>query len=85
MTCQLAPSWILTTDHAASSHGQPVLVNRASGAAYGPGDLVEAYPSHGPTLAANAVDRLAKTASLDAAGLKLVEKFRRLGQLTTGS
>ena len=36
----LAPSWILTTDHSASSYGQPVLVYRATGEAYGPSDII---------------------------------------------
>ena len=30
--------WRITTDHAASSHGQPVLVS-PTGLAYGPGDI----------------------------------------------
>lgn len=30
--------WVLTTDHASSSHGQPVLVD-PDGKAYGPGDI----------------------------------------------
>lgn len=32
--------WHYTTDHAASSYGQPVLVNDATGTAYGPGDIL---------------------------------------------
>ena len=31
-----------TADHAASSYGQPVLVDTETGAAYGPGDLLTA-------------------------------------------
>lgn len=31
-------TWRWTTDHAASSYGQPVLVNDETGVAYGPGD-----------------------------------------------
>ena len=31
-------AWRYTTDHAASSYGQPVLVNDETGIAYGPGD-----------------------------------------------
>ena len=31
----------LTTEHAAASYGQPVLVDRETGEAYGPADLVE--------------------------------------------
>lgn len=75
MKVTLSPSWELSTDHAASSYGQPVLVNRATGEAYGPGDIVRPYPSHGSTTAAEAVRRLAKTARLDADGQALVARF----------
>jgi hypothetical protein len=42
MKATLAPSWDLTTEHAASSYGQPVLVNRGTGEAFGPGDILAA-------------------------------------------
>ncbi len=45
MKIQLTPSYELTNEHSASSYGRPVLVNRGSGEAYGPGDIVRAYPS----------------------------------------
>lgn len=35
-------AWRYTTDHAASSYGQPVLVDDETGTAYGPGDLLTA-------------------------------------------
>jgi hypothetical protein len=75
MKASLSPSWALTTEHAASSYGQPVLVNRGTGEAYGPGDVVMLYPSHGYTKAADGVRRLAKTAHLTKAGAALVAKF----------
>lgn len=34
------PRFRYTTDHAASSYGQPVLVDDETGTAYGPGDLL---------------------------------------------
>jgi hypothetical protein len=71
----LAPSWILTTDHAASSYDQPVLVNRGTGKAFGPGDIVRCYPSWGFQPAAQAVARFAKRKRLDAAGTALVARF----------
>jgi hypothetical protein len=37
----LAPSWLLTTHHARSNCGKPLLVHRPTGDAYGPDDLVE--------------------------------------------
>ena len=33
---------ILTTDHAASSYGQPVLI--VDGITYGPGDIIDSHP-----------------------------------------
>jgi hypothetical protein len=60
MIVQLTPSWILTDEHSASSYGQPVLVNMSSGEAFGPGDLVQAYPSWDCTPAATAVQRMCK-------------------------
>jgi len=72
---RLDRNWELSTDHAASSYGQPVLVHRATGEAYGPGDIVRLDPSHGYALAADAVRRLAKTARLDAEGQALVARF----------
>jgi hypothetical protein len=54
----LSQSWVLTDEHSASNEGTPVLVNRATGEAYGPADTVRAYPSHGLLPAARVVDRL---------------------------
>ncbi len=75
MKAKLAPSWELSTEHAASSYGQPVLVHRTTGDAYGPGDIVRPYPSYGLMRAVDAVRRLAKTAKLNAEGRALVEQF----------
>jgi len=71
-------SWELTTEHSASSYGQHVLVKRATGEAYGPGDIVTAYPSWGLMLASDAVKRMAKTAHLDEDGQAIVARFCRL-------
>jgi hypothetical protein len=54
----LSPSWILTDEHSASNDGIPVLANRGTGEAYGPGDTVRAYPSQDLVPAARVVDRL---------------------------
>ena len=53
MKALLSPAWELSTEHAAGSHGQPVLVNRRTGDAFGPGDVVTLSPSHGDALAAD--------------------------------
>jgi hypothetical protein len=77
MKATLTPTWELSTEHAASSDGHPVLVDRETGDAYGPDDIVQLYPRHGFILASEGVRRLAKGAHLDADGLRLVERFIR--------
>ena len=71
-------TWELTTEHAASSYGQPVLVNRATGEAYGPGDILKPYPSWGLMLATEAVKRMAATVKLTEEENALAEKFAGL-------
>jgi hypothetical protein len=75
MHTNLAPSWELTTDHAASSYGQPVLVNRGTGKTYGPGDILKASPSWGFLPAAAVVDRFLKGKHLDADTETMVTRF----------
>ena len=58
---QLTPSWMLTTEHPSSHDGIPVLVNRTTGEAYGPHDVVRAYASPGLAPAAHFVVRIVKT------------------------
>jgi hypothetical protein len=75
MKASLSPSWELTTDHAASRYGQPVLVRRSTGEAYGPEDILQAYASWGSLPAARVVARLAKTVHLDDEGQAMVALF----------
>jgi len=75
MEVRLAPSWELSTEHPSSSYGIPVLVNSESQEAFGPGDIVQLYPSHNFAPASIAVRRLAKTARLDEEGEALVSQF----------
>jgi hypothetical protein len=75
MKASLSPFWELSTEHAASSYGQPVLVQRHTGQTFGPGDRVQLYPSYGYTTAAAAVSRFAKTAPLSTAAQALVARF----------
>lgn len=85
MERQISPSWKLSTEHAASSYGIPVLVNCATGEAFGCGDIVKLYPSYGFGLASDQVRRLAKIARPDAEGVELLEKFLQTGrQVSTG-
>ncbi len=77
MKTTLAPSWELSTEHAASRDGQPVLVNRTTGEAFGPADVLEAYASWGFLPASRVVARLARIKHLDADGEALVRRFLR--------
>jgi hypothetical protein len=65
MERHLSPPWKLSAEHAASGYGIPVLVNCATGEAFGPGDIVNPHPSWGYGPAYNAVSRMVKTAHLD--------------------
>ena len=72
-------TWELSTEHAACcSYGQPVLVNRATGDAYGAGDILKPYPSWPFLPAAAAVARMAATATLTHEETAIVEQFTRL-------
>lgn len=75
MEIQLAPSWVLTTNHAASSYGQPVLVKLATNEAYGPTDIVKAYESWGFAPAREVVRRLAEMITLTTNERMEVVKF----------
>jgi len=75
MKATLSPRWELSSEHAASRDGQPVLVDRDTGDAYGPGDILQAYNSWGFLPAARVVARLAQAADLDAAERALVDRF----------
>ena len=74
MKATLSPSWELSTEHAASRHGQPVLVNRSTGEAFGPGDTVTLDPRQGYARAAHAVARLAETAKRNVDGDAVVAR-----------
>ena len=74
METTLAPSWTLSTDHASSSYGQPVLVNRHTGTAYGPGDVLQIGGlGWGP--ARQHAQRLGRAAQLDDDGRAMLDKF----------
>ncbi len=75
MRVPLSPSFELSTEHAASRYGQPVLVHRTSGEAYGPADLLRAYPSYGYLPAAHVVARLAGARAPNAKAMELVALF----------
>ena len=75
MKVTLSPSYELTNEHAASSYGQPVLVNRDTGEAYGPGDVLHAFPSWSDMPAKKAVERMAKANKFTYVEQRLVDRF----------
>ena len=89
MEAILTPSWKLTTDHAASSYGQPVLINPATGEVFGPGDIVKIFEQTGFVPAAEAIKRLVKINGIkldkmDEGGRDLVNKFCALYNKSRG-
>lgn len=74
---RLTPTWELSTDHATSSYGQPVMINRTTGEGYGPADIVQPYPSYGLMPACAAVARMVKAKKLSADEAALVARFAR--------
>lgn len=80
---RLTARWEVTTEHSQSCSGKPVLVDRRTGAAYGPGDPVRMAP-RGPLLpAAEGVRRrlVARRKKLPVAGRALAEQFVALAEL----
>ena len=75
MKAVLSVTWELSTEHPASTYGQPLLVNRDTGEAYGPSDIVQVYGHMGRMVAAKAVQRLAPAAELNVAQRVLVAQF----------
>ncbi len=75
MKVTLTRTWELSDEHPMSREGRPVLVNRSTGAAAGPGDLVDGTPFWGVMEAARLVAHLAKSVRLNAAEKTLVDRF----------
>lgn len=81
MECIISGLGRLTTEHAASSHGQPILLVGSSMEAHGPGDFLEL--SGIPILAWQAVDRWIEWTKPEGEALELAEAFVRLGRATS--
>jgi hypothetical protein len=79
MKVRLTPSWELTDERVGSSYGQPVLVNRPTGAAYGPGDIIEPYAHWGLKPAAVHVVRMIEMKKLSGEDLEFVGRFKLPG------
>lgn len=80
MKLTLSPSFELTDDHASSSYGQPVLVNRRSGEAYGPADLLQAYSSSLMQSASEAAARMASMTKWTYEEQKFIDRFTNSGK-----
>ncbi len=78
MRVNLKPAWELSDEHAASSDGHPVLVDRESGQAFGWADLVQCYPNWRYQPASKAVERMAQLVELSDKERMFVEKFVNL-------
>jgi hypothetical protein len=72
--------WVLTTNHPASSYGEPVLIHPGTGKGYGPGDILEAYPNWGYLTAREVVKRMIETSDLKDEERALVNKFISSGR-----
>ena len=75
MKAVLSVTWELSTEHPAGIYGQPGLVNRDTGQAYSPGNIVQVNERMRPMLALLAVRKLAQAAELDPAQRELVARF----------
>jgi hypothetical protein len=75
MKLHLTPSWTLSDEHATSSYGKPVLVDRETGEAYGPGDIVQILPGGGYIPGYIAVRAFTEGESFSAEELAFIDLF----------
>lgn len=78
MQVKLTATYFLTTDHAKSRFGQPVLVDRATGQAFLPGDKLAAYESWQVMPAAQVLLKMASWRNFSEEERKLIELFTDL-------
>jgi len=75
MHVKLTATYFLTTDHAKSRFGQPVLVNRATGQAFLPSDAFAAYESWQIMQAAQVVNKMSSWRNFSKEERTLIEQF----------
>ena len=75
MFVKLTAIYFLTTDHAKSRSGQPVLLNQATGQAYLPGDALVAYESWPTMPASQLVNKMASWRDFSDEERRLIEQF----------
>ena len=72
---KLTATYFLTTDHAKSRLGQPVLFNKATGQAYLPNDTFAPYESWPLMSATQIVNRMASWRNFSGEERHLIERF----------
>lgn len=75
MHVKLTATYFLTTDHAKSRFGQPVLVNRATGQAFLPSDAFAPYESWQIMQAAQVVNKMTSWRNFSREEHRLIEQF----------
>ena len=75
MKPRLTPSFELSDERPESFNGQPVLVNRATGKAYGPGDFIEPYVFWGFKPAVVHVNRMSKIKKHTDKEMEFIKRF----------
>lgn len=72
---KLTATYFITTDHAKSRFGQPVLVNRATGQTFLPSDSFQAYESWQEMPATQIVNKMASWRDFSVEERKLIQWF----------
>ena len=75
MFVKLTATYFLTTDHAKSRSGQPVLLNRTTAQAFLPSDAFVAYESWQEMPAAQVVNKMALWRDFSEEERRLIERF----------
>ena len=75
MKIRLTPSFELSDERVESSKGQPVLVNRPTGKAYGPEDIIEPYAFWGLKPAAIHVVRMSNMNKHTDEEMEFIKRF----------
>lgn len=72
---KLTATYFLTTDHAKSRLNQPVLLNKATGQAYLPNEILAPYESWPKMSATQVVDKMAYWRNFSGEERHLIERF----------
>jgi len=78
MRVRLTPSWELTDERDDSFPGQPFLVDRRSGEAFGAGDIMEPYAYWEPKPAAVHADRMSYMEERTREEIAFIKRFSQM-------